>query len=164
MIDGQLDGINPSLHDHITQTPRLNPDSSFSRCIFPLIHLSSSSLEPLAMTEPASLLRLTLPSLPTFDLPPRLPVTDPELERQVFTHSSYHARPRKATSLDMDDDQLLDNEKLEHVGDSLLGSYRSTRWSRLRLMGPRSSRHDSSPQAVPKSQGWSGNGASMNSR
>ena len=57
-------------------------------------------------------------------LPPLPPILDPELDTQVFTHSSFHARPRKATSLDLDDgERLLDNEKLEHVGDSLLGRF-----------------------------------------
>ncbi len=73
-------------------------------------------------TEPTSLLRLALPPLPKFDLPEIPPITDSELERQVFTHSSFYARPRKATSLDLDDgEKIMDNEKLEHVGDALLG-------------------------------------------
>ena len=72
--------------------------------------------------ESASLSSLILPLLPSFTIPDLPKITDPELERQVFTHSSYYARPRKPTSLDLDDeDPILDNEKLEHVGDALLG-------------------------------------------
>lgn len=86
------------------------------------MYISRSILKVLSMSaEPKSLLRYNLPPLPKLDLPELPTITDPELSRQVFTHSSYYARPRKATSLDLEQEKLLDNEKLEHVGDALLG-------------------------------------------
>lgn len=69
-----------------------------------------------------ALFRLVLPPIPNLTLPPLPDITNPELERQVFTHSSYHALPRNATAFDVNDgDVILDNEKLEHIGDALLG-------------------------------------------
>ncbi|ORY29150.1 ribonuclease III domain-containing protein [Naematelia encephala] len=71
-----------------------------------------------------SLLNFALPPLPSdLPLPPLPEIKDQELRQQVFTHSSYYAVPRRATSLDVEGgDKLLDNEKLEHVGDGLLGA------------------------------------------
>jgi dsRNA-specific ribonuclease len=75
------------------------------------------------MANPSSLLLLKLPPLPAdLILPPLPPITDTQLERLVFTHSSYHGRPRKATSLEYEiGEEVEDNEKLEHVGDAWLG-------------------------------------------
>jgi dsRNA-specific ribonuclease len=58
--------------------------------------------------------------LPVFPLPPLPVITDPALEKQVFTHQSCFPR-RKWRFEDPEDDPSLDYEKLEHVGDSILG-------------------------------------------
>jgi len=58
--------------------------------------------------------------LPVFPLPPLPVVSDPDLEKQVFTHQSCFPR-RKWRFEDPEDDPSLDYEKLEHVGDSILG-------------------------------------------
>jgi hypothetical protein len=58
--------------------------------------------------------------LPVFPLPPLPVISDPALEKQVFTHQSCFPR-RKWRFEDPEDDPSLDYEKLEHVGDSILG-------------------------------------------
>jgi len=58
--------------------------------------------------------------LPVFPLPPLPVISDPALEKQVFTHQSCFPR-RKWRFEDPEDDPSMDYEKLEHVGDSILG-------------------------------------------
>jgi hypothetical protein len=58
--------------------------------------------------------------LPVFPLPPLPVISDPILEKQVFTHQSCFPR-RKWRFEDPEEDPSLDYEKLEHVGDSILG-------------------------------------------
>jgi len=58
--------------------------------------------------------------LPVFPLPPLPVISDPSLEKQVFTHQSCFPR-RKWRFEDPEEDPSLDYEKLEHVGDSILG-------------------------------------------
>lgn len=58
--------------------------------------------------------------LPVFPLPTLPVISDPALEKQVFTHQSCFPR-RKWRFEDPEDDPSLDYEKLEHVGDSILG-------------------------------------------
>jgi hypothetical protein len=58
--------------------------------------------------------------LPVFPLPPLPVISDPVLEKQVFTHQSCFPR-RKWRFEDPEEDPSLDYEKLEHVGDSILG-------------------------------------------
>jgi len=58
--------------------------------------------------------------LPVFPLPPLPVISDPILEKQVFTHQSCFPR-RKWRFEDPEEDPTLDYEKLEHVGDSILG-------------------------------------------
>lgn len=61
-------------------------------------------------------------SLPLFDLPPLPRVTDPNLHKLAVTRSSTHGLPRRAYELDIvQGDIVQDYEKLEHVGDGLLG-------------------------------------------
>jgi ribonuclease-3 len=55
-----------------------------------------------------------------FPLPPLPIISDPVLEKQVFTHQSCFPR-RKWRFEDPEEDPSLDYEKLEHVGDSILG-------------------------------------------
>ncbi|WWD21017.1 hypothetical protein CI109_105498 [Kwoniella shandongensis] len=71
----------------------------------------------------SSLLNLVLPPLPldTFTLPPLPPIEDKALEKKVYTHTSYHALPRRGEERFEDEADNRDNEKLEHVGDSYLG-------------------------------------------
>ena len=77
------------------------------------------------MTDPhtAILAKLADFEIPTnFTRPPLPPILDPDLAVQVFTHSSYYNVKRKTMTecLGMDE-EILDNEKLEHVGDGILG-------------------------------------------
>lgn len=73
------------------------------------------------MTESTTLNGYILPPLPQLDLPPLPPISDEALERRVFTHSSYVKKQKRGTDfLDLDE-ELEDNEKLEFVGDGLLG-------------------------------------------
>lgn len=63
---------------------------------------------------------LTLPDLPEIPLPPLPPVANAELLRTALTHTSFHQLPRRV--LDLDPQQpVKDYEKLEHVGDAVLG-------------------------------------------
>jgi dsRNA-specific ribonuclease len=66
-----------------------------------------------------------LPNIPIFNPFPRLPmIEDHALETQVFTHTSYHQIKRRTTSFNIDSNAPTapDNEKLEHVGDAVLGA------------------------------------------
>ncbi|WVQ75377.1 hypothetical protein IAR50_004997 [Cryptococcus sp. DSM 104548] len=67
----------------------------------------------------------TAPEVPdilpdSLPLPPLPEIYDVDLRRQVFTHSSYIAARRKVGAFD-EEEFRYDNEKLEFVGDSLLG-------------------------------------------
>ncbi|KAL1413185.1 hypothetical protein Q8F55_000936 [Vanrija albida] len=67
---------------------------------------------------------MVLPDLPSdLCLPPLPPIADAHLARLAVTHSSAHQLPRRPTSLEFEaDEKVEDYEKLEHVGDSMLGS------------------------------------------
>ncbi|GMK53750.1 hypothetical protein CspeluHIS016_0103360 [Cutaneotrichosporon spelunceum] len=69
----------------------------------------------------ASLAALTLPPLPDFNLPPVPPIADATLKLTVFTHSSWHQSTRNAQALSIGHKLPEDYEKLEHVGDGILG-------------------------------------------
>ncbi|WVR03453.1 hypothetical protein IAU60_000444 [Kwoniella sp. DSM 27419] len=58
--------------------------------------------------------------IPVFPLPPLPIINDPELIRQVFTHESLFDKA-KGRFEDPEDDPAGHYEKLEHVGDSILG-------------------------------------------
>ncbi|WVO18272.1 hypothetical protein L204_105983 [Cryptococcus depauperatus] len=65
--------------------------------------------------------RIVIPDeLPNIHLPPLPEIRDVDLRKQVFTHSSYLAVPKQHALFEREDIHL-DNEKLEHVGDALLG-------------------------------------------
>ncbi|KLT44472.1 ribonuclease III [Cutaneotrichosporon oleaginosum] len=70
----------------------------------------------------ASLAAIALPALPQFDVPSLPPIADKALRLSATTHSSYHQTPRNAQSLDLDYQLPEDYEKLEHIGDSVLGT------------------------------------------
>jgi len=61
---------------------------------------------------------LPVEKLPVFPLPPAPPINDPDLLRQVFTHHSSFPRSRGLFEGAEDQGHY---EKLEHVGDSILG-------------------------------------------
>lgn len=64
---------------------------------------------------------IELPPLPKdMELPP-LPTIDDDLAQVVFTHSSLLAKPHRPTALD--GDITMDWEKLEFIGDGLLGFF-----------------------------------------
>ncbi|WVF65728.1 hypothetical protein IAT40_000460 [Kwoniella sp. CBS 6097] len=71
--------------------------------------------------------RYELPPLPNLNsleepLPPLPPIEDKMIETRVFTHSSYIAKKRTTGTLLFDaEEEGRDNEKYEHLGDSLLG-------------------------------------------
>ncbi|KAJ3907041.1 ribonuclease III [Lentinula edodes] len=56
---------------------------------------------------------------PTEELPPLPQFESEDIRRQVFTHRSFHGRPNHIFE-DHPDDPAPDNEKLEHVGDTVL--------------------------------------------
>lgn len=58
--------------------------------------------------------------LPTYPLPPLPEVTDPELLKRVFTHSSLFEKQRGRFE-EPNGEPAKHYEKLEHVGDSILG-------------------------------------------
>lgn len=84
------------------------------------IHLPFDKL--LVMVRAADVVsRMEMPEeLPDFPLPPLPDIYDRELLRQVFTHTSY-VGARKQSALFDKEAFHHDNEKLEHVGDALLG-------------------------------------------
>ncbi|WVQ96480.1 hypothetical protein IAU59_003585 [Kwoniella sp. CBS 9459] len=71
-----------------------------------------------------SLNSFVAPRLPKLDLPPLPPITDRKLRETVFTHVSSRVLPKRfATTMFLTDGQAgNDYEKLEHVGDALLGA------------------------------------------
>ncbi|KAJ3851733.1 ribonuclease III [Lentinula lateritia] len=56
---------------------------------------------------------------PTEELPPLPQFQSEDIRRQVFTHRSFYGRPNHIFE-DHPDDPAPDNEKLEHVGDTVL--------------------------------------------
>lgn len=68
----------------------------------------------------ARALLVPVEQLPVFALPPLPLISDPGLEKQVFCHQSMFPR-RKWRFEDPEEDPSGDYEKLEHVGDSILG-------------------------------------------
>jgi dsRNA-specific ribonuclease len=71
----------------------------------------------------ANLSHWSIPDLPdNLVLPPLPTLNDPTTREQVFTHASLHGQPRRATDFNLDDQPVIgDYEKLEHVGDAILG-------------------------------------------
>lgn len=73
------------------------------------------------------LMTFSLPNLPSFSLPPLPAIHDKELYTLAVTHSSNHSAPRRPNALDLtQEDKMIDYEKLEHVGDAILGSIVTT--------------------------------------
>ena len=59
----------------------------------------------------------------SIDLPPLPPLENAKYADIVFTHSSFNAKIKSASSLNLvPGDADMDNEKMEHVGDGLLGA------------------------------------------
>lgn len=59
--------------------------------------------------------------LPADLILPRLPVIgDPAIERRVFTHSSMVAASKSSVRFMEEKEALVDNEKMEWVGDGIL--------------------------------------------
>ncbi|KAK4685114.1 hypothetical protein P7C73_g5043, partial [Tremellales sp. Uapishka_1] len=70
-----------------------------------------------------SLATFVLPLLPAGAIPPLPRIGDPDLERTAASHTSLHGANRRGNSLVQTPGQCSANyEKLEHVGDSILGS------------------------------------------
>jgi hypothetical protein len=67
---------------------------------------------------------LTIPQLPQLPLPPLPEITNPAIRRLALTHSSNHSgqKSRKRDLIFNEHEAVLDNEKLEHVGDGLLST------------------------------------------
>jgi hypothetical protein len=67
---------------------------------------------------------LTIPDLPKLILPPLPEITNPAIRNLALTHSSAHAgdKARKRDLIYNQAEAVLDNEKLEHVGDGLLST------------------------------------------
>lgn len=69
----------------------------------------------------------SIPELPSFPLPQLPGIADAELALLALTHKSSHQSPRRATDVDLSqDEKIVDYEKLEHVGDAILGSIVTT--------------------------------------
>jgi hypothetical protein len=65
-----------------------------------------------------------LPPLPALNLPPLPPIADPEYYDTVTSHASLRKGAHSNHELNPKV-ALKDYEKLEHVGDALLGEYRT---------------------------------------
>jgi hypothetical protein len=65
-----------------------------------------------------------LPPLPDFPLPPLPPITDKAIYLNCVTHTSVYSIPKRTHDLDTDDlPAILDYEKVEFVGDAILGKW-----------------------------------------
>ncbi|WWC85763.1 uncharacterized protein L201_000629 [Kwoniella dendrophila CBS 6074] len=69
---------------------------------------------------PSKALLIPVEQLPVYALPPMPYIDNPELLEQVFTHKSLYGVSRGKFE-DSPEDPSRDYEKLEHVGDSILG-------------------------------------------
>lgn len=74
---------------------------------------------------------LPVNQLPVFALPPLPPILDEEITKQVFTHSSLFRRQHGVFE-EPDGQDAKHYEKLEHVGDSILGMIVTTWLHELR--------------------------------
>ena len=63
-----------------------------------------------------------IPPLPKIPLPPLPQISDLELRRTAVTHTSYYAVRRNKNDL-YPESRVLDYERLEHIGDAILGQY-----------------------------------------
>ena len=93
--------------------------SSSSHYLDPTIHQSSPIASSSKSSMSSNLGQFILPPLPDLGVPPLPPIPDKNLERQAFTHSSFIGKPRNLQSLLLDG-LILDNEKMEHVGDGIV--------------------------------------------
>lgn len=65
---------------------------------------------------------LPVDQFPVYDFPPLPRITDPELFQIAITHASvYMGGVRKITLDGVQGEIIEDYEKLEHVGDAILG-------------------------------------------
>lgn len=109
---------------------RIRPSRrSFAIRPFPLLSSAFILLQRLIEIEANASMseqtKLVLPSIPShIHFPPLPTIEDGELEFQVFTHASYHQTPRNAAPFNTDTTRPIaqHNEKLEHVGDALIGA------------------------------------------
>lgn len=53
-------------------------------------------------------------------LPPLPPIGNKDIEKRVFTHSSMVSGSKSGVKFVEEDHELMDNEKLEWVGDGIL--------------------------------------------
>jgi dsRNA-specific ribonuclease len=74
-----------------------------------------------ARMNPSTYKVLQIPALPDdIYLPPLPPIGNKDIEKRVFTHSSMISQARARVKFVEEDHELLDNEKLEWVGDGIL--------------------------------------------
>ena len=106
------------------------------------------------MQTSTNIMSAKLPELPTdLPLPPLPTISSSQIQGQVFTHSS--AVPRANKSL-FEMGGLEDNEKLEHVGDSLVST--CTDWLYTDLH--RYQCHPDVAPALPQHSTWRSNSMS----
>jgi len=79
-----------------------------------------SLMDPASKTPYTSVRTALRPAIAKKDLPPLPDIKDGNIRLQVFTHRSFYARQTRLFE-DHPDDPSLDNEMLEHLGDSVLG-------------------------------------------
>jgi hypothetical protein len=80
---------------------------------------------------------LTIPDLPKLTLPPLPEITNPAIRNLALTHSSAHSgdRTRKRDLIYNQAEAVLDNEKLEHVGDGLLSTLKISDGNEIKAYG-----------------------------
>jgi dsRNA-specific ribonuclease len=53
-------------------------------------------------------------------LPPLPPIENADIEKRVFSHSSLFQNAKSGLEFEEEDHELVDNEKLEWIGDGIL--------------------------------------------
>lgn len=53
-------------------------------------------------------------------LPPLPPIENRDIEKRVFSHSSLFSTAKSGLKFEEEDRELVDNEKLEWIGDGIL--------------------------------------------
>ena len=53
-------------------------------------------------------------------LPPLPPIENGDIEKRVFSHSSLFSNAKSGLKFEEEDHELVDNEKLEWIGDGIL--------------------------------------------
>ena len=98
----------------------LTPDSSRSGSLKHKMSIDSMDSRSKRMN-PNTYKVITIGELPQdLLLPPLPPIENGDIEKRVFSHSSLFSTAKSGLKFEEEDHELVDNEKLEWIGDGIL--------------------------------------------